>query len=826
MSSSLPDNWLDLAATCASTKWLKQFIRSYLPQLKQQAIAPQELEQSLSEELEARRLLSPAQQKNYRSNVVQALKVIDESHPAIALVGLSTEQYRELNDQQRGVLAERETQYLTHQQVEALVEQATTLLESSEWADVAAALAVLIGRRISEILLSKFEPKTHWSITFSEMAKKTNADGVTIEIPTLAPAKTVLAAITKLQKGLKINDLKLNALSEREAKRQVNARYSQQVARRVELHFDGLVPPRTGKDDLYTHIFRAVYAAITTFWFCPINVPPHKFKAEIQGHFKLTSDGRKLPNYAARSNYDDYAIADANGNRDGRLGIMLGTLPGLELLEVFKKGGNTIVDDDQALLLQAHCQDDDQDSTDERGDRSSIDDDRSSDNFHAGAHSAALTSATSPSPPDPLIADEDGSLTKSSTGSQHEDATIPLDEPIPSLVIERPSANAIRYRAASLLAKARVSQAERLVALQILSGLSPQQLMDAQIKPISPFVLEVNEQQVSTLVQGLLSHIVKLRQQASLPSEPEVQRVCDATFDGLPVSPSQLHLVYHAISLSHKDAPMPADTPKVPTKHPKLRSADLERMTRLMAQLGITGHYADLFSALLDAFEHGHHLSKHQQSQSLEDVASTLKWMTQQIDSLKIQVQTLEAERNHLQQKISSSHDSSLLISENKNLKAQLQDTQAKLERIQSFLAGNPSSSTTPELSLPPAPTSSQPPTPSHKAPQPKSTRSLASNTEAIINDIILAIFHWNDSQSDPKQKIRISYASLKDIGKPLGATYQKAIENTIKNNQQSIDQHHSKHLLGLRHNSSVTAYESVVLAIAKMVEESLISPS
>jgi hypothetical protein len=66
-------------------------------------------------------------------------------------------------------------------------------------------------------------------------------------------------------------------------------------------------------------------------------VPEHQFKAEIQGHFTITQDGKKLPNYAARSNYDDYAIGNGQGNRDGRLGIKLGQVPDLEVVEVFQQ---------------------------------------------------------------------------------------------------------------------------------------------------------------------------------------------------------------------------------------------------------------------------------------------------------------------------------------------------------------------------------------------------------------------------------------------------------------------------------------------------------
>jgi hypothetical protein len=66
------------------------------------------------------------------------------------------------------------------------------------------------------------------------------------------------------------------------------------------------------------------------------NVPEHQFKAEIQGHFSITQEGKKLPNYSARSNYDDYAIGDGQGNRDGRLGIKLGQVKGLEVIEAFR----------------------------------------------------------------------------------------------------------------------------------------------------------------------------------------------------------------------------------------------------------------------------------------------------------------------------------------------------------------------------------------------------------------------------------------------------------------------------------------------------------
>lgn len=331
------DDWLELAASHGATGWVKRFIKIYLPQLRSQSISAQQFALHFSEELDSRNLTTPAQQKNYRSNLCQALKSLDPDHPAIALVSLTAQEYRELNDAQRGKLADRETRYFTSNQAQSLVDRATTLLDSAEWSDVGAGLAVLIGRRISEILLSRFSFKSAWSITFSEMTKKADTEGLTIEIPTLAPAETVLKAIEKLQTGLRIEDLKLNSLSPKMAKQTVNQRYSEPVAAKCVEYFSDLIPARSDRENLYTHIFRACYATISAHWYCPPNIPEHNFKAEIQGHFTLTKDGRKLPNYSARANYDDYAIGTEDGNRDGRLGIKLGILQGLEIIEAFRK---------------------------------------------------------------------------------------------------------------------------------------------------------------------------------------------------------------------------------------------------------------------------------------------------------------------------------------------------------------------------------------------------------------------------------------------------------------------------------------------------------
>jgi hypothetical protein len=85
------------------------------------------------------------------------------------------------------------------------------------------------------------------------------------------------------------------------------------------------------------HLFRAVYATIAVYFYCPQQVNATLFKAEIQGH-RMVADAstkRALRSYSASRHYNDYYVAGSNGNVDGRQGVRLGA-PGVQLLEVFQ----------------------------------------------------------------------------------------------------------------------------------------------------------------------------------------------------------------------------------------------------------------------------------------------------------------------------------------------------------------------------------------------------------------------------------------------------------------------------------------------------------
>ena len=97
-----------------------------------------------------------------------------------------------------------------------------------------------------------------------------------------------------------------------------------------------MVEKRKDKDNLYTHLFRAVYSTIAAHWYCPPKVPVIEYRAAIQGHYQVLDE--KNPQLrraiAADRNYFDYQIGNGEGNIDGRLGIKL-TLPGVKVIEEF-----------------------------------------------------------------------------------------------------------------------------------------------------------------------------------------------------------------------------------------------------------------------------------------------------------------------------------------------------------------------------------------------------------------------------------------------------------------------------------------------------------
>ena len=234
------------ALACARTDWLKQLLIEYLPQLIPLTSSERDIETTklldtaIKQQFIERSLTSPSQQKNRITDVRNAIKVFDPQHPTLDIVGLSKEEWIEVNTNAVFNTHNRETQFLTNPN--AIAQTAFNLIKSDCWSEIAAGLAVVTGRRVIEILkTAQFDLVSLYSVIFTGAAKRRNESvPLTFEIPTLIPASDVIDAISRLRGQLDTESL---------TNRQINDKYEQPVARECDRYFQDLVPTRDGKNN-------------------------------------------------------------------------------------------------------------------------------------------------------------------------------------------------------------------------------------------------------------------------------------------------------------------------------------------------------------------------------------------------------------------------------------------------------------------------------------------------------------------------------------------------------------------------------------------------
>jgi hypothetical protein len=329
--SPVSEDLIALAASKGRTLWLQQLLRERLPELNADNPNYHDWFEGLIAVMESRGLVEPTQQKDYLSDVRGAIKVIDPDHPALEVVDFDKATWTAINNRSGDRLATRTTKLISDP--DALVKRATVLLGSYQWSEIAAGLAVVTGRRCTEVIqTAQFEYKTKYSVIFTGSLKRRNEPVECVfEIPTLCEARLVMGAIASLR--YQLGEV-LHGLSPR----QVSSRYGSAVATKCDRFFSDLVPKRDDRDNLYTHLFRAVYATIASYWFCPPTVPEMEFRAAIQGHYQILDEQNPelRRSLAAGRNYFDYKIGDGQGNIDGRLGIKL-ELPDVDVVEQFQQ---------------------------------------------------------------------------------------------------------------------------------------------------------------------------------------------------------------------------------------------------------------------------------------------------------------------------------------------------------------------------------------------------------------------------------------------------------------------------------------------------------
>jgi len=165
------------------------------------------------------------------------------------------------------------------------------------------------------------------------LKRKGEMTALEFEIPTLCRADDMLTAWVKLRRIKPTEQLSVAQCNQ----------FSNAVASACDRHFSDLVEPPVGRETLYTHLFRKIYATIATYFYCPLTVDEAEYRAHIQGHFSghgdLTLAERRT--IASDRHYRAYAIADEHGN--ARKGIRLGWRD-VVVLAAFATGGGQAVD--------------------------------------------------------------------------------------------------------------------------------------------------------------------------------------------------------------------------------------------------------------------------------------------------------------------------------------------------------------------------------------------------------------------------------------------------------------------------------------------------
>jgi hypothetical protein len=333
-------------------KWLEQeLINTYLPKLERLTNTPSGrkackklLETMRDDWATNHELVEPIQQQGCMDQVRASIKAnLGEEHWTLAIIGFSTAEYVVINNIKQDRVSKKNEAVQAITDPEAIVSKAVRLLESNAWADITAGLAVLTGRRVAELLsTATFTKKTHWCVIFTGAVKRGSEEGLQFEIPTLTTAQKVVDALAKIRKEL--------PQAQGMTATEINQKYESLVAKACDKHFKDLIPVREGKDNLYTHLFRGVYATIATFWYCPPNIEAREFQSAIQGHFQILNEENPQlrRSLSASRHYADYEIADKAIAQAGgkRKGIKLGH-GGIAPIEMFATTPEKPVKDSQ-----------------------------------------------------------------------------------------------------------------------------------------------------------------------------------------------------------------------------------------------------------------------------------------------------------------------------------------------------------------------------------------------------------------------------------------------------------------------------------------------
>jgi hypothetical protein len=88
--------------------------------------------------------------------------------------------------------------------------------------------------------------------------------------------------------------------------------------------------------------------------------------------------------------------------------------------------------------------------------------------------------------------------------------------------------------------------------------------------------------------------------------------------------------------------------------------------------------------------------------------------------------------------------------------------------------------------------------------------------TSDKLNQIVDAIISWNTAQPDGDTQLRVSIPAIKGIAGAMGASYQAAIQEVMRQRNNELELHHRNLMLGSRHNAGVRRKDEILQQIAR----------
>ena len=134
------------------------------------------------------------QQRNPMVQTRNAIKQrLGTGHVAYEVVNFSTHEWHQINEPSQQTLQRREENQKLIDDPDAIVAHADALLDGTDWADIAAGLSVVTGRRVAELLKTgQFAYRSTYIVRFTGQLKRHGeVKPLSFEIPTLVPAQRV-----------------------------------------------------------------------------------------------------------------------------------------------------------------------------------------------------------------------------------------------------------------------------------------------------------------------------------------------------------------------------------------------------------------------------------------------------------------------------------------------------------------------------------------------------------------------------------------------------------------------------------------------------------